>query len=73
MTVKLLNDILKENNIPEDVVMWSDSGWECDATDMDCIYYNKTKNVIVFTQFPDSTYYKDNDWKEIYVDNRGKL
>lgn len=70
MTYKLLTDILKENNIPEDVVMWSDSGWECDPTNMNCIYYNKTMNVIVFTQFPDSTYYKDNDWKEIYVDKK---
>ena len=51
MTVKLLNDILKENNIPEDVVMWSDSGWECDATDMDCIYYNKIKNNSIILNF----------------------
>lgn len=50
MTFEQLNKIIKENNIPENVHLLSDSGWECDATEMDGIYYNKNENVIVFTQ-----------------------
>ena len=50
MTFEQLNKIIKENNIPENVHLLSDSGWECDATEMDGVYYNKNENVIVFTQ-----------------------
>ena len=50
MTFAELNKIIEENNIPHDVKLMSDSGWECDATDMDGVYYNKEKNEIVFTQ-----------------------
>ena len=54
-----LNTLLKLNNkhnIPDDVLLRSDSGWECDATDMDGVYYNRKLNVIVFTQ-----YFSEND------------
>lgn len=50
MTYKKLKEILTRNNIPEDVTLMSDSGWECDATDMDLIYYNEKLNVVVFRQ-----------------------
>lgn len=64
MTFEQLNKIIKENNIPENVHLLSDSGWECDATEMDGVYYNKKKNVIVFTQECTilSKYDPDNDW-----------
>ena len=50
MTLEKLNKIVKKNNIPENVLLMSDSGWECDPTDMDRVYYNSELNTIVFTQ-----------------------
>lgn len=67
MTFEQLSEIMKEHNIPSDVRLMSDSGWECDATDMDGIFYNKAENILVFTQngnvnHMDEHYYTD-DWK----------
>lgn len=50
MTFKMLAEIIKTNNIPEDVHLTSDSGWECSATEMNGVFYSKEKNKIVFTQ-----------------------
>ena len=67
MTFEQLNKIIKENNIPENVHLLSDSGWECDATEMNGIYYNKNENVIVLTQEYDEYEKYDpsnnTDWK----------
>ena len=43
MTMELLSRILKENKIPENVHFMSDSGWECDPTEMDGVFYNRKK------------------------------
>lgn len=50
MTYSELAKLLFDNNIPVDVHLMSDSGWECDPTEMDGVYYNEGKNLIVFTQ-----------------------
>lgn len=50
MTFELLQKIIKDNNIPEDVVLRSNSGWECNATEMDGVWYHREDNVIHFTQ-----------------------
>lgn len=50
MTFEKLAKIIKENNIPEDVHLMSDSGWECCATEMDGVWYAAEDNEIVFTQ-----------------------
>ena len=50
MTFELLKKIIEENNIPENVTLRSNSGWECSATEMDGIWYRKEDNVIHFTQ-----------------------
>lgn len=67
MTAGELFNIFKLNNIPDDAVLMSDSGWECDATDMDGVYYNKSENTVVFTQEPYlyDDYYKSSDWELI--------
>ena len=68
MTFNELNNLIKKYNIPSNVILQSDSGWECDETDMDGIYYNKTKNIIVFTQdFSkyESKYIIENGWEEL--------
>ena len=70
MTFAILKQVIEENNIPEDVQLMSDSGWECCATRMDGVYYNESANLIVFTQCPskyDDEYYAHPDlWKLIY-------
>lgn len=67
MTFKELQTIIKDNNIPDDVHLTSDSGWECNATEMDGVYYNETLNEIVFTQGTFGMYQYDDDdaWKKI--------
>ena len=50
MTIGELKELIKEHNIPDDTLMLSDSGWECDETDMDGFYYNAEKKILVFTQ-----------------------
>ena len=59
MTFEKLSKIIKDNNIPDDVHLMSDSGWECCATEMDGVYYNESKNEIVFTQGFDFEDYED--------------
>ena len=53
MTFGKLKKILEKNNIPDNAILISDSGCEYSATDMDGIYYNKEKNIVVFTQGDD--------------------
>ena len=68
MTIGKFTKILKDNNIPEDAVMLSDSGWECSATDMEGIYYNQDTNKLVFTQSGDKYeyYYYKPTWKLLH-------
>lgn len=66
MTFRKLNDIIKKNTIPENVRLLSDSGWECDATDMDCIYYCKDANELVFTQWDRSDYSEKSEYERLY-------
>lgn len=50
MTFNKLMDLIQRNKISTDVKLESDSGWECGPTNMNGVYYNNGKNVIVFTQ-----------------------
>ena len=71
MTFEKLQQIINKNKIPPNVTLMSDSGWECDPTHMDGIYYNKDKNIIVFTQSGvscESNYYDAPEWKLIWSD-----
>lgn len=74
MTFSMLNKIIKDNDIPDSVRLMSDSGWECDATDMCGVFYNKSKNIMIFVQEEES--YGDADdysvldgWEFIYPKN----
>lgn len=68
MTFDILQKIIDKNNIPPNVRLTSDSGWECFATEMDGLYYNENENKIVFTQSISEfdRYYNSNEWKKIY-------
>lgn len=74
MTFGLLQKIIEYHHIPSDVHLTSDSGWECDATEMDGIYYNQSKNEIVFTQhiYECDGYFDREGWCRIYgeIDER---
>ena len=65
MKLNTILELINKHNIPEDVLLQSDSGWECDATDMDGVYYNRKLNVIVFTQHisENDQYFNELDWE----------
>ena len=65
MKLNKLLELIDKHNIPDDVLLGSDSGWECDATDMDGVYYNRKLNVIVFTQYisENDSYFNELDWE----------
>jgi hypothetical protein len=66
MTFKDLCKIIKDNNIPNNVILRSDSGWEANDTEMNGVWYNKNRNTIVFTQdntMSYSTRKEAEDWK----------
>ncbi len=76
MTLELLNKIFEENNIPKDVVLLSDSGWECSATDMNGVFYSSEDNEVVITQgcyhdiyrgYHTSYNHRNNNYKLLYV------
>ena len=71
MTFELLTEIIKENNIPSNVELLSDSGWECCETGMNGVYYNRSENKMIFTQEGDTygRWHNRNGWICIY----GKL
>ena len=50
MTFERLSKLIDKYNIPKNVHLLSDSGWECCATEMCGVYYNEKQNVIIFTQ-----------------------
>lgn len=50
MTFEKLKELIEKYNIPSNVKLLSDSGWECDETEMDGVYYNQEENHIIFTQ-----------------------
>ena len=75
MTMKLLCRIIEENGIPSDVHFISDSGWECNATEMNGVFYHRESNTIVFTQgeCSDREYEKSVEWELLYAPDLIKL
>lgn len=64
MTIGEFKKIIKKFDIPEDVTLLSDSGWECSETDMDGVWYNKEEKQIIFTQVGDEydRYFDKSEW-----------
>ena len=67
MTFNKLYQIIAENNIPHDVILMSDSGWECDETHMNGVYYSSKLNTIIFTQKSEDfdKYFNDISWQNL--------
>lgn len=71
MTIAKLKRILKENNIPEDATLMSDSGWEVSETDTDGVYYSSEDNTVVLTQDYDNSYYNSrSDWVKLELKDK---
>lgn len=68
MKIGEFSKLIKDNNIPEDAIMLSDSGWECEPSCMDGIYYSESKNEIMITQEGDKydRYYGNEEWHLIH-------
>ena len=70
MTLAKLKELCQQNNIPDDVELLSDSGWECSETNMDGVWYSKEANCIVFTQGEEVDFLLENDGKYYFEDKR---
>lgn len=64
ITFKQLSQYIKENNIPENVKLLSDSGWECGETGIRAVYYNEFENVLFLYQDKERDIYT-NDIEDI--------
>lgn len=75
MTMEFLEWIIEEYNIPKDVHFMSDSGWECDPTEMNGVFYNRQSNTIIFTQSgtSDRGYEKSEEWEILYAPDLIKI
>ena len=66
MTISDILTIIGRNNIPYNAKIESDSGWECGATAVDGVYYNKCTNTIVLVRrCTERSYHEDPDWVSI--------
>lgn len=57
--------------LPSDVFIETDSGWECDATEVNTAYYSSQKNVLVLTWKPQGNYkyYEESPkWECVFCD-----
>ena len=74
MTFEKLALLIERYNIPHDVEILSDSGWECNATNMDGIYYSKKEKTIIFTQGTGREEYFEPEWELIWTNlTRGNI
>ena len=60
VTYKFLKKIFEKYNIREDCKLMSDSGWECDPTDLGDILYSYEDNTMIFLQ-PGSLKYENDE------------
>ena len=56
MTLKKLQELIEKYEIPEHVVLRSDSGRECGPTEIGGVWYSWINNEIIFTQFPEADF-----------------
>lgn len=68
ITVGVLIELLTSNGIDPKAAIMTDSGWECDETEVDAIYYNSKTNVLMLTRELGNEYvYADcDDWELLW-------
>lgn len=69
MTFDKLSKIIDKYDIPKNVILISDSGWECGPTDMCGMRYSKEDNTIIFTQDNGYSTYPTVFWNTKYYYN----
>lgn len=77
MTFEILKKVIEMNNIPENVRLRQDCGWECCATELNGVWYNAKRNEIQFTQNGKREFDDENEFSDIpseirYSDNRSE-
>ena len=65
INVGTLIGIFINNQIDKNAVIMTDSGWECDETEVNMVYYNAKTNVVMLTRKYGNyeTYEDSDDWK----------
>lgn len=64
LNFKLLQAIIKDNDIPEDVKLINGYGYEDDDSEMMGMWYNKEENIICFTEnICEDNYLRDPKWE----------
>ena len=56
MTLKRFLELVKEYNIPEDVILQSDSGWECSETNINAFIYLPDEKKLIGIKEADEEY-----------------
>ena len=74
MTIGMLNRIIENFHLPPDTEIQTDSGWECDPTEVDMVYYNSKTKVLMLTRRCGNckAYEEDSDWKLLLKLNHRK-
>lgn len=54
MTLQELEKLCKKNNIPKNAELICDSGWECEGTQVEDVFYDSTNNLLILTQEGDN-------------------
>ena len=69
LTIGVLIDIFINNQIDSNAAIMTDSGWECDETEVDMVYYNSKTNVVMLTRkYGNYEAYEDSDdWKLLWI------
>lgn len=64
----MLIGIIINFNLPSDSEIRTDSGWECDDTEVDMVYYNSKTKVLMLTRRLGNydTYEENEDWKLLW-------
>lgn len=73
MSVEHFWKLCKQNHIPGNAIMMSDSGWECGESDCEAMFYNPKRNVVMLVQGGNcEAYSKQDGWVEI-MDNGNEV
>ena len=64
MTFEILKKIIEKHNIPENVRLRQDCGWECCATELNGVWYNAERNEIQFTQYGKNEFDKEDEFND---------
>lgn len=65
MTFEKLKELIEKYNVPYNVKLLSDSGWQFGSTAVHGVYYNEKRNHIIFTSYFNTKYENFTNWKKL--------